>query len=415
MLKPTHIRVNIDFNIITGFHEVNLLEDALIIGARDKDSLTKELENCINMSTLDTSNFPSLYIDKSCKIPRAKLSTLKEDKVLEVKRNVEKAEYFVIHKNDFVNSLIEHIYYGHTIYLEELYKWIKFDLDHRDSYSEEEIAKIRSNFTAIVEVCKANSTNKLAVYLDYNSQRFLYNLKDSKNRDYRYYLKLKDDVKYSKEPINFLINPSRKVDEDLNVSREAIHVYISLKNERFEKLEYALDNNLKIINSTDVTKLLNITIIDEELFDSLNNMLKSDDSSNWDTALEIISSCDYEESLVYIVLLLNLNYNNVSYSRYFTHVNFQSVIQFISSKINKTQISTPYRFRRNMGGSLEVERDLFSLLEEGYLLPKHKNLVIAYVFPHHKVNSEFIGADFRIADSVLRKMNLNEENKENEL
>lgn len=412
MLKPTHITVDVIFKKEFGFKTIKLSENPLIIADDDRDNLKKHIELYLNLSTFDTSNFPSIFIDKSCKIPRAKLGALKDNKTLQVKRDIQKADYLVINKDSYIDNMMEYTWAHELIYLDELHNWVKFDLQHRQGYSDEERETIKSNFAEIVELCKAHSITKLSIRVDYDLRKILCE-PDSvyRNNYFSHLLNAPDPL-----TVNFLNNPARGKNEDGDIICIDLRHYVELNNERLQALLYALQNNIKIINSSEVTKLINVTVIDKELFESLNNMLQSQDQSNHDTALEIIASCDFEESLFYIVLLLNLNYQSVTSSDYFKHVNFQAVVQFVRTKLNKGEMSTPYRFRSAMGGQKCIEYDSKHLLESGYMFSEHKWVVEKYMFPYHEIDCDFIDTEFLIAKSVLEQMEINDKRKEeNEL
>jgi len=412
MLKPTHIAVNVLFKQSEGFKTIKLSENPLIIADDDKDNLKKYIESYLNLSTFDTSNFPSIFIDKSCKIPRAKLGALKDNKTLQVKRDIKKADYLVINKDSYIDNMMEYTWAYELIYLDELHNWVKFDLQHRQGYSDEERETIKSNFAEIVELCKAHSITKLSIRVDYDLRRILSQPDSgSRNNYFSHLLNAPDPL-----TVNFLNNPARGKNEDGDIICIDLRHYVELNNEKLQALIYALQNNIKIINSSEVTKLINVTVIDKELFESLNNMLQSQDRSNHDTALEIIASCDFEESLFYIVLLMNLNYKSVAYSDYFKHVNFQAVVQFVRTKLNKGEMSTQYRFRSAMGGQKCIEDDCKHLLESGYMFSEHKWVVEKYMFPYHEINCDFIDTEFLIAKSVLEQIEINDKRKEeNEL
>jgi hypothetical protein len=412
MLKPTHISVHIHFSKSIGFTTIELSDNPLIIGADNKDDLKIHMESHLNFSTLDTSNFPTIYIDKSCKIPRAKLGSLKDNKTLQVKRDIQKADYLVINKDSYIDGMIEYNWNTEVLYLDELHNWLKLDLQYRKSYSEEEKETIKSEFAKIVELCKAHSITKLMVRMDYELRRTIFEPTSVSRATYFNYL---NDAP-APSTVNLATNPARKIDEDGDAIPVDLRNYIELNDEKLNVLVYALQNNIKIINSSEVTKLINVTVIDKELFDSLNNMLQSKDETNHNTALEIIASCDFEESLFYIVLLLNLNYQNVSYSDYFKHVNFQAVVQFVRTKLNRGTMETPHRFRCAMGGQAAVENDSKFLLGSGYMFSEHKWIIEKYMFPEHEIKCDFIDTEFLIAKSVLEQIEVNDKRKEeNEL
>jgi len=80
-----------------------------------------------------------------------------------------------------------------------------------------------------------------------------------------------------------------------------IESYIDIYNYLESKL-----NSVKIIFDESFSEEMNEgLIIDEEVYNNIANMLSSDDSNNISMGIEIISNCDFKQSNIYILLLIN--------------------------------------------------------------------------------------------------------------
>ena len=401
-MKPNAINASLRISYENGITEFECLGP--VITQTSETDVHSLFQEAIQLSKFDTSNCPKIFIGKSCKIPRAKLGSLKDNKVLEVKRNIKECEYLVINVKSIVSNNIEYDYYSFIVDISELHNIIKFELSHR-TYNQDVADNIKNEFAEILDCCKTYGITKIRLdRATFDTRRILL-YKNSKDK---YYDKLQPEG-YTKQrfinTFNFLNHPDRKFDSDGDVEDyDSSFNVILFSNPEIEAL---LNNNIKIIDSSEITKLINTTLIDEELFENISNMLESDDYNNVDTALEIMASCDFEESMFYIVMLLDLHYNKIANSNYFKHVNFQSLVQYVKSILLIGDVDTPHRFRRTMGGQNTMEGHANELLEKGYMFPEHKSFIKKHMFPHHDVHCEFIRAEFHISESVLDKMDKN--------
>ena len=94
-------------------------------------------------------------------------------------------------------------------------------------------------------------------------------------------------------------------------------------------LTYLIDNQDRVIHESAIIKMLNSGIVmDETLHNSLSKMLESGDPSNITLAMETMANCDYEKSMVYILLLIQDYGYHIRYSTTVKHVNFKSLMKY---------------------------------------------------------------------------------------
>ena len=104
-------------------------------------------------------------------------------------------------------------------------------------------------------------------------------------------------------------------------------------------------------------------VIDQDVMASIIAMLKSKDEGNVVVAMEIMSNCNYEKSIVYLWLLFKNYYiEYISIRKERTYVNFKSLMQYLG-------------FRNEDGISLDsiidnlVEKKLWTRANMNILLP----------------------------------------------
>lgn len=407
MIKPNAVNISLELRADAGIKNIECLGPAITDTSESK--IYTIFQESITLSKFDTSNCPKIFISKSCKIPRAKLGSLKDNKVLEVKRNIKDCEYLVINTKSIVSNNLEFDYNSFIIDISELHNIIKFELTHR-VYEQTVADNIKGTFAEVLNYCKMYGITKVRLHrVGYETRTML--LYTSRKEIYYDTLQPKGYTKQSfMKDFDFLNHPDRKYDTKGELDDyDSAYNLVSFSSPEIQAL---LTSNIKVIDSSEVTKLINSTVIDEELFGSISSMLSSDDYSNIDTALEIMASCDFEESMFYIVMLLDLYYHTISNSNYFKHVNFQSLIQHVKSVLSVGDIDTPHRFRRVMGGQSITEGHAYELLEKGYMFPEHMSFIKQNIFPNHNVECSFIKTEFHVPEEVIRKMHKNLEAKQ---
>jgi hypothetical protein len=70
------------------------------------------------------------------------------------------------------------------------------------------------------------------------------------------------------------------------------------------------------------------TVIDEEVFQQLKNMFDSSDDDNHVLAMEIMANSKYEDSILYLLMLISENAYKINNSNTRNHVNFKSMLTY---------------------------------------------------------------------------------------
>jgi len=73
----------------------------------------------------------------------------------------------------------------------------------------------------------------------------------------------------------------------------------------------------------------NSTIIDQNMYARLQNMLDSTNEADKILAIEIIANCNINPSLHHVLLLFQANYNTILNMKESNHVNFKSLLEYI--------------------------------------------------------------------------------------
>jgi hypothetical protein len=98
--------------------------------------------------------------------------------------------------------------------------------------------------------------------------------------------------------------------------------YSEMYNTVKDKIIYSEAELLNNINGDDSTT------IDEEVFDQLKNMFESSDTDNHVLAMEIMANSKYEDSILYLLMLISEYAYKINSSNTRNHVNFKSMLTY---------------------------------------------------------------------------------------
>jgi hypothetical protein len=98
--------------------------------------------------------------------------------------------------------------------------------------------------------------------------------------------------------------------------------YSEMYNTVKSKIIYSEAELLNNINGDDSTT------IDEEVFQQLKNMFDSSDTDNHVLAMEIMANSKYEDSVLYLLMLISENAYKINNSNTRNHVNFKSMLTY---------------------------------------------------------------------------------------
>jgi len=94
---------------------------------------------------------------------------------------------------------------------------------------------------------------------------------------------------------------------------------------------YNIVKSKTIYNETELLSNINgddSTVIDEEVFQQLKNMFDSSDDDNHVLAMEIMANSKYEDSVLYLLMLISQNAYTINSSNTRNHVNFKSMLTY---------------------------------------------------------------------------------------
>ena len=100
--------------------------------------------------------------------------------------------------------------------------------------------------------------------------------------------------------------------------------YSEMYNTVKDKIIYSEAELLNNINGDDSTT------INEEVFQQLKNMFDSSDSDNHVLAMEIMANSKYEDSVLYLLMLISENAYKINNSNTRNHVNFKSMLSYFN-------------------------------------------------------------------------------------
>jgi hypothetical protein len=262
-------------------------------------NLASQIEFCTGafgysntLSNLETVYTPSLndklYFLKGVNIPRVKMKNLAVDYKIKTVRDINEATHIFGSSNSF--DKITDSVYKYRINTEEFKAFMLLAKDYMDVFKYERI-ETALEFYTLPEILTDHNT--------------LYNVISNSSLPFDYTYDFEKYYRYS---------------------------------ERFVILSADQKNNYEfIINKTlydESALLLHLNgdaaiEIDNQMFESLNEMFASTDRDNWTLAMEIMANCHYDKSLLYLELLFCDHSYKINDTKTKSHVNFKSLLSFL--------------------------------------------------------------------------------------
>jgi hypothetical protein len=91
-----------------------------------------------------------------------------------------------------------------------------------------------------------------------------------------------------------------------------------------------------IVEEDVILKALNKnTVMDKEIFESIQKLFESVDTENVKIAMELMANCDYSKSAVYLLLLLKKYSTKIYKSPTKNHVNFKGMLNYFDLSVNR--------------------------------------------------------------------------------
>jgi len=168
-----------------------------------------------------------------------------------------------------------------------------------------------------------------------------------------------------------------------NVHTYRSYSYYFIKEDYVELYEYILNNLDKVYNYTELLPHINgeeTITMDENVYKQVHNMFNSDDTDNHVLAMEIMANCNYKESMMYLLLLLNDWTHQIDKNPTKRHVNFKSFLGYFNM--------TPSNFYLDHNSiiSMLLDRKVLTVDMLDYILNKYKDQFV-YHNDHFKVQN----------------------------
>lgn len=248
------------------------------------------------ITTYDITPGDTFYFAPGVIIPRVKLKDMYSQNNIKNVRTVDAASKVFIGRKT-LNTLTDHSWY-HYCDTNAFKEFLEAALNFRaiDPYYYDKCASVLEFY------------NNDKVIFDYNTRRVLanctvYNFKDG-------------DMSGSSD------NFGRVLDEHIDL------VNYMMNNRIYD--ERAL---IPHINGPDAVS------INEEMFQTLCSMFKSSDKDNWTVAMEIMANSDYDEGLMYLLLLMHEYGGRMEEVPSKNHVNFKTLANFLGLKTSYLSIT----------------------------------------------------------------------------
>jgi hypothetical protein len=305
----------------------------------------------IEDKNLDVKPGDTIYFAPKVSVPRVKVKNLTMDYAAKITRDISKADIVVIPEN-FESILFEN-QYKYSLDEKKLITFLNED-KRIDTHSLTKLNDVLDNYSNIEFISEwseyrqlSNLTSRTSYEFDYNSRSNVYLYLP--NEDFR-------------------------------------HIYEDLKT----KTLYKESLILKTINGDDALT------IDNKIYEQLGSMLKSSDDENHVIAMEMMSNCNYVDSLFYLELLFK-EFSYVmkeSYAK--NHVNFKSLCKFLG-KENSRYMSTDF------------DDIINSLIKHDKLSEEYLNILVnKYIEDIFYIRSEYFNVHtITLKEDLLESLNIN--------
>lgn len=278
--------------------------------------------SCIQQG-LDLTNVKSIYFTPKVNVPRERVRPFLEDKGIKIVRDLNKADV-IITCQDFYDSNIKHSYNDYV-----KVTGLKYFLSNfKDTCNAKEVLAQVNAYLAAEQItyCILDDRNKLnVIYKDHHKMPSKHKTYWGNGYEYRY-----EDVDFNHSPIS---RNSMSFIEDISI--------------------YTPPFSAKAYDQKDLISLLGETVIDKEAYESIRSMFKSLDKTNHLMGITIMANSNYEQSFMYLALLLEeFGRSVIDNHSYKNTVAFKSLTKWMG--YNK------YRFDKDRIFDISIEKGLLT-------------------------------------------------------
>lgn len=347
----------------TKYSKITIIDKTSLLS---RYNIVKDMLKKVSEKSLDLVKTKSIHFTTGCTVPRYKLKEFNKIHGLSVIKDSTKADA-IITSSKSLYSLFSDDYYNTYPRLELLEFFEKHFIGD------------------ILQEHHHNKTISNVVFKD--KDQFIKELQES-NCDFVLLSWQMSDLinKYiiaNKSP--FVITTSNKI-------------LCSIKKSDIAVINKFYDPTSNIYPETEILKHLNLgPIIDVDMYNQLKTMINSPDKSNLIVAMEIMSNCNYDESIVYLSLLFREFYETtIMKTNEKNHINFKSLISYLS-----------YNNIRN----IQLDNILAVLIDKELLTRNNLNILLDLAHKEYKYigDSEYFKiTKVEVPPDILAKVTENE-------
>ena len=294
-------RLIINFEVGKYYETENIKDLTFKLNSCHASFSIESINELISSKTYEPEHKNKLFIAKHCNIPRVKVKNLTEKNKIKVTTKLDNADAIFISKN-YLTKMTSSIYnmyeYDGQTFKKLLSYLRKENLITKDDY---EMIIIENNSFDL-----NNDKIPESILVDYRTSSFI-------------------------ESLNLSLEPSSQVK---SIKSNLTHI---LTNNGYEYTKSLISSNKPIYFETDLMVHLNAEdaiTIEEDTYETLDEMLSSSDNDNTTLAMEIMANADFKKSLPYLLVLLFKYSRKMDYNPTKKHVNFKSLISLIPSGLN---------------------------------------------------------------------------------
>lgn len=315
-----------EVSTITGVLKYEYIYDTQLDSISDE---VTRIENAIKVIDRVPTKGDKMYFLNGVTVPRFKIKKFCKDKGPVVVKYIESCNLAIIGKN----TIKEH-----------------FDWDYYYRLDKDEIKTYLNNWIMNNEIIVDNVwAEELLSIID--------------NVDDLYY-----DHGGNYNQRNYIEKASITLDDRPTVTSLSVNLY--------DRLQKILNLTCDIIDESTILKQLNSTVImDKEIYESIQRLMDSSDNENMKLAMELMSNCDYDNSAMYLLLLLKKYSTKIYNMSNKNHVNFKAMLNY-------------FGFTSNSNFNIDVDDIIEKLKKRKLLVPSQLNILVPLILEDYNPESE---------------------------
>ena len=266
-----------------------------------------------------------LFIFPNCNIPRFKVKSFCESTDTAVVKFKEKANIWFTNKENLQTELIEKLYHTECITKKAMLQYlnatkVRCSTEHLQQIIKliEDIESTQADFV-ITTYSMKNSIKSAGAFngpvYDFMHEQDL----------------VKEDANGDDLPLT---------DEQKELVEAFDRIFYEFESPEKEALYNTLMTHGNVYDESALLSLLNAELVmDQEIYEGVKNLFKSNDRNDHKVAMESMANCNYLQSAVYLLMLMKDYRREMANSDMKNHVNFKSLLKFFDVNINYSEVS----------------------------------------------------------------------------